>query len=397
MQALIPILLMLFVTSPTSNARIAAEVSNVDVNVVDFGAVGDGESDDTQALLKAWSNVCGASQGTPTLNIPKGKTFMLQPVLFNGPCKSPSINVKLEGKIVAPKSMNAWKWSDSVRDMWIQFANIDGLVINGGGQIDGQGAVWWNGCKENCVRPTALHIHNCKNLQFSRLTHLNSPRNHISISACDGANISNLRTTAPDESPNTDGIDISESTNVRIENSFMATGDDCIAVNSGCSFINITGITCGPGHGISIGSLGANGAHNTVEEIHVRNCSFKGTQNGVRIKTWQGGSGYARKITFEDIKFDAASNPVIIDQYYNPNPQMDVSNGVKVSDVTYRNVHGTSANEKAISINCDNTVPCTNIVIDHANITSSVPGKKTFAVCSNAHGTSTTSVPTVGL
>ena len=37
----------------------------------------------------------------------------------------------------------------------------------------------------------------------------------------------------------------------------------------------------------SVGSLGAHGAHETVEEVHVQNCNFTGTMNGARIKTWQ--------------------------------------------------------------------------------------------------------------
>lgn len=37
----------------------------------------------------------------------------------------------------------------------------------------------------------------------------------------------------------------------------------------------------------SIGSLGQNGEHSAVEEIQVSNCSFRGTQNGMRIKTWE--------------------------------------------------------------------------------------------------------------
>ena len=40
-------------------------------------------------------------------------------------------------------------------------------------------------------------------------------------------------------------------------------------------------------HLYSVGSLGKNGAYATAEEIHVRNCSFNGTLNGARIKTWQ--------------------------------------------------------------------------------------------------------------
>ena len=37
----------------------------------------------------------------------------------------------------------------------------------------------------------------------------------------------------------------------------------------------------------SVGSLGMNGGSAQVEEIHVDTCSFKGTQNGARIKVWQ--------------------------------------------------------------------------------------------------------------
>ncbi|KAL9303489.1 hypothetical protein ACSQ67_020752 [Phaseolus vulgaris] len=64
------------------------------------------------------------------------------------------------------------------------------------------------------------------------------------------------------------------------------TSDDCIAINGGCSYINATKLVCQGGHGISIGSLGRNQSHETVEEVHVWNCSFIDTTNGARIKTW---------------------------------------------------------------------------------------------------------------
>ena len=47
----------------------------------------------------------------------------------------------------------------------------------------------------------------------------------------------------------------------------------------------------------SIGSLGKNGAFDTVEEVHVRNCTFKGTQNAARIKTWLVKEGNEKLIT----------------------------------------------------------------------------------------------------
>lgn len=71
----------------------------------------------------------------------------------------------------------------------------------------------------------ALHFNNCDSLQLSDITHINSPRNHIGIDNCNGVHVSNLHITAPKESPNTDGIDISSSTHVYIENSMIGTGN----------------------------------------------------------------------------------------------------------------------------------------------------------------------------
>lgn len=36
----------------------------------------------------------------------------------------------------------------------------------------------------------------------------------------------------------------------------------------------------------SVGSLGAKGSYAVVEQVHVYNCTFKGSDNGMRIKTW---------------------------------------------------------------------------------------------------------------
>ncbi|XP_061369185.1 probable polygalacturonase At3g15720 [Gastrolobium bilobum] len=394
MKDLFAVLLMFIFASPSLCARIMLEPVFPIFNVVTYGATGDGLTDDSHAFVKAWEDTCGAIEGTPTLLIPKGKTFMLQPVSFQGPCKSATVNVQLDGTIIAPKNVEAWQWAENDKDTWVKFKGISGLVINGLGLVDGQGGAWWNECnsKSECDRPTALRFSNCDNLRLSSLTHINSPKNHISITACNGTYISNLHIFAPKDSPNTDGFDISSSTNIVIENSVVETGDDCIAINSGSSFINVTGLYCGPGHGISVGSLGKNGAYNTVEEVHVRNCTFNGTTNGARIKTWKGGSGYARKITFEDIILVSTKNPVIIDQNYDPND--DTEAAVKVSDVTYRNVRGTSSCEDAIQLNCDKTVSCTNIVLDNINITSAI-GEKIYASCNNAHGTSLLCNPSV--
>ncbi|CAB4283183.1 unnamed protein product [Prunus armeniaca] len=365
-------------------------------NVVDYGAVGNGLVDDTKAFLKAWGAMCASStQGTLTLVVPKGKRFLLNAVAFEGPCRASNVNFQIQGSIVAPNNIGAW----TNKEMWIHFSDVQGLSVNGGGRIDGNGAVWWKACgsSKDCQRPTALHFNKCHGFQLSRLAIFNSPKNHISICGCNGPRVFGLLIWAPKDSPNTDGIDISRSTRVTIQSSHIATGDDCIAINSGSSYIKIRDIKCGPGHGISIGSLGEHGEYSQVEEVQVSNCTFKGTTNGVRIKTWEGGSGYARKITFEGITFEDTKNPIIIDQHYfdkRPSSATDISKSVQVSDVTYRNINGTCTDEKAITLACAGG-GCTNIVMNNVSIKSDLPNKRSYAYCDNAHGTSSFSLPSV--
>ncbi|MED6216972.1 hypothetical protein PIB30_013187 [Stylosanthes scabra] len=109
-----------------------------------------------QAFVKAWKSVCYGNEDEPTLVIPEGKTFMLQPIIFQGPCIPTTINIKLQGTVIAPKKHDGWKWQsdDDDKNSWIKFSDINGPVINGGGQLDGQGASWWD-CKK-CNRPTAM-------------------------------------------------------------------------------------------------------------------------------------------------------------------------------------------------------------------------------------------------
>ncbi|XP_057958619.1 probable polygalacturonase At3g15720 [Malania oleifera] len=351
-------------------------------NVVDFGATGNGFFDDSQAFLEAWGAACGSTEGTPTVVIPTGKTFLLNPITFHGPCKSNTLLVQVFGNIVAPTSVNTWEGLD--KGSWILFTSVNGLIIDGGGtgQVNGQGAAWWDNCN-------SLRIHMCNSFKVRGMKLVDSAKGHIGVSNCNDGDLSSVVIVAPDDSPNTDGIDISSSIRIRINDSTFSTGDDCIAINGGCSFINITNVLCGPGHGISVGSLGENGSYDTVEEVNVQNCFFNATQNGVRIKTWQGGSGYARKINFQNITLNIVENPIVINQYYCPmKPCNNESSTVEVSDVTFSMVKGSSTSDNVISLSCSETAGCKNIVLDQINITSSIPSKMVSATCSNAHGRS---------
>ncbi|XP_020206761.1 probable polygalacturonase At3g15720 [Cajanus cajan] len=366
--------------------------NNTFFNVIDYGAKGDGKSDDTQAFVTAWQHACG-TQGASTLVIPPKTVFLVRNLRLEGPCNATSILIQLQGEIVAP-AKNEWINGLTIDEEsnLILISKVNSLTVDGnGGLIDGYGSTWW-ACKR-CTRPMILKFLSCNDLSVSNLMIINSPKAHIHVNFCDGAILSNINISAPGDSPNTDGIDISSSKNIIVEDSTFETGDDCIAITGNSSYINATRIACGPGHGISIGSLGRNNANDRVEEVHVRNCTFTNTKNGARIKTWIGGSGYARKIYFEQIILSQAKNPIIINQYYS---DYVTNGGLEVSDVTYRGFQGTSLNDKAITLNCSSS-GCFNIVLDQINIVSSEPGATAYCTIYNARGTATSTVPNCSL
>ncbi|XP_021769492.1 probable polygalacturonase At3g15720 [Chenopodium quinoa] len=361
-----------------------------DFNVMDYGAVGDGKIDDSKAFLKAWTDVCGSNGENQVLVVPQGKEFLLSPLTFSGPCKSSHIQISVQGNLVAPNTSDLWTKCEE--NSWILFKNVQGLGIIGSGKIDGQGSLWWNKpliVTNGCTQPMALRFHSCNGLQLRGLTHLNSGKQHISIANAKFVELSHLNIIAPRDSPNTDGINIANVTNVFIHDTIIGTGDDCIAIKGESFLVNITRVTCGPGHGISIGSLGNDGDNDVVEQVLVKDCTFNGSTNGARIKTYQGGLGHVSGVTFQGIKLINTTNPINIDQFYcvNRDSCPITKRAVQVSDVTFRGFQGTSANSEAISLRCSASVACTNIELENIKITPFKDGLNLTTNCENVRGT----------
>lgn len=151
------------------------------------------------------------------------------------------------------------------------------------------------------------------------VTTLDSKQFHVNVLGCKNVTFHNFHVTAPENSVNTDGIHIGRSTDIKILNSIIQTGDDCVSIGDGSKQIYLTQVTCGPGHGFGIGSLGKFANEEPVQGIFVTGCTLKNTMNGVRIKTWPNSyPGTASDIHFEDITMENVGNPVLIDQEYCP-------------------------------------------------------------------------------
>ncbi|CAH9123763.1 unnamed protein product, partial [Cuscuta epithymum] len=211
----------------------------------------------------------------------------------------------------------------------------------------------------------------------------------VSFDNCNNVNVSDVVVTAPEDSPNTDGIHVTGTKNIHISSCVIGTGDDCISIVSGSQNVGATNITCGPGHGISIGSLGADNSEAFVSDIVVNGANLTRTTNGVRIKTWAGGSGSAQNITFENIDMHDVENPIIINQNYcdlkdKPCSTQPASTAVEVKEVRYENISGSSGTEVAVVFNCSMPHPCQGIVMRNVSLVGE-GGAPAKAQCNNVN------------
>ncbi|KAM5564090.1 hypothetical protein ABKV19_018618 [Rosa sericea] len=347
----------------------------------DDGSNPDADNDTGMAFIKTWVAACrGEYKGPAKVLIPKG-TFLAGPVVFQGPCTSSRepIVVEIQGEVKATTDL-----SDYSSPEWISFENIDGLIVTGDGVINGQGEKTWNGAgchSDDCPHsPSNIKFQKVKNALIEGITSLNSKYFHYHITDSSNVTMNNVHITAPGDSPNTDGCHISNSDNVKVINSIIGTGDDCVSVGQGARQVTINNVTCGPGHGISVGSLGKYKDEQPVVGVTVTNCTLSNTTNGARIKTWAGPNrGEARGIIFDNLVLDHVKAPIVIDQHYGEkksgghkknakDPNSGKQSLYKLSDIHFRNIKGTSSHNVAVSLSCSATNPCDGVELNNIDI-----------------------------
>ncbi|KAL1191232.1 Polygalacturonase [Cardamine amara subsp. amara] len=351
-------------------------------NVQRYGARGDGRTDATKPFLTAWSLACG-SRARAMVYIPRG-TYLVRNLVFWGPCKN-LITFKIDGTLVAPANY----WSIGNSGYWILFAKVNRIAVYGG-TIDARGSGYWSCRKKGGHCPQgarSISFSWCSNVLLSGLTSFNSQNMHVTVHHSSNVRIQNIRIRAPSGSPNTDGIHVQSSSGVTISGGTIATGDDCIALSQGSRNIWIERVNCGPGHGISIGSLGDYANEEGVQNITVTSSVFTKTQNGVRIKTWaRPSNGFVKNVVFRNLIMRNVGNPLIIDQNYCPNgngcPRQ--SSGVKISGVTFANIKGTSSTPIAMTLDCSGSNHCTGIRLQDIKLT--YMRRSSASSCRNAHG-----------
>ncbi|KAI4363759.1 hypothetical protein MLD38_019934 [Melastoma candidum] len=386
-------------------------VHGANFDVRHYGTRADGRSDDSGAMMNAWKDACASDAGpVTTFTIPPGN-YLVGSLNFQGPCKASSMNVQLQGTLVAPSDLNKVKSQGA----WVIFQNIDWLTVSGGGTLDGQGAVAWskNGCQRGGMCgsfPSNLEFSSITNGFIEDITSLNSKLFHIELINCKNVTLQQLTINAPGNSLNTDGIHIGRSTGINITGIDIKTGDDCISFGDGSQQVYVSGVTCGPGHGISVGSLGKFQGEQPVTGLTVKNCTLTNTMNGVRVKTWPASiSSLASNLHFEDIKMMNVGTPILIDQQYCPYGRcqlkacsehailppsihshtekfeflFQVPSRVKLSDIFFTRIQGTSSTPVTVKLACSAEVPCQNVQVSDINLRYDGNDGNSTSLCSN--------------
>ncbi len=157
------------------------------------------------------------------------------------------------------------------------------------------------------------------------VTFQNSPAWCLHPLMCEDLTVKNISVKNPWYAQNGDGIDVESCKNVLIENSVFDVGDDALCMKSGrdaegrkrgkpTENVIIRGCTVYAAHGgFVIGSEMSGGARN----IYVSNCTFIGTDIGLRFKTTRGRGGVVENIFIKDIYMkDIPGEAILFDMYY---------------------------------------------------------------------------------
>ncbi|XP_065858663.1 probable polygalacturonase [Euphorbia lathyris] len=379
------------------------------VSIADFGGVGDGKTVNTKAFREAIYRIQHLRRrGGTLLYVPPG-------VYLTGSFNLTShMTLYLARGAVIKATQDTWHWPlisplpsygrgrERPGGRYVSFIHGDGLrdvVITGeNGTIDGQGAVWWNMWRQRTLqftRPNLVEFVNSKGIIISNVIFQDSPFWNIHPVYCSNVVIRYVTILAPHDSPNTDGVDPDSSTNVCIEDSYISTGDDLVAVKSGwdqygiayarpSSHITIRRITgSSPFAGIAIGSETSGGVANVfAENINLYNMGV-----GLHVKTNIGRGGFIRNITFSNVYMENARLGIKIagdvgdhpDEGYNANA-LPIVKGIR-----FQSVWGVKVLQPGTIKGLKNS-PFTGICLSNINL-HGVPGPRpTSWKCSDVSG-----------
>ena len=286
-------------------------------DVLQYGAVGDGKTDDAAALQKAIDQ-CEAGGGGRVL-LRGGHTFMTGPLRLKS-----NIDLHLEPTAVLLANpdeqiyhLSAFGQNEGEGMMWLYADNADNISITGKGTIHGNGVAFMGAELEDSYelkpvttfdpRPHVLTLTGVRNLTVRDVTIRDGAYWTLHLVGCDGAVIDGINLLNNLKIRNGDGIDIDHSRNVRISNCHITSGDDCICLKNrretekygSCHDIVVTNcVMTSRSCAIKIGSENMDSIYNVLFD----NCIIRASNRGLGIQNRD--EGTVTDVVFSNIMLD---------------------------------------------------------------------------------------------
>ena len=311
----------------------AAAAQGVVCDVHTYGAKGDGTTKDTVAIQKAIDDCAGRhGKGQGVVKLAGGR-FVTGPLVVKSYV---TLDVEKGAELLGSTDREDYKAATLMRQPTVEpllhVVNAESVEISGGGVIDGRGQVWWDyvkGMKDAGVlgnprpRPMGLLIDHSKHVAVENITVQNAGFWQVVPYYSSYLVFKNIRVLAPGRgAPNTDGIDPFSSDHILIDHYFSSVGDDNIAIKSGAinspgpdapsTDIRIVDCQFENGHGLSVGSEVAGG----VQRVSAERISFKGTDQGIRVKANRDRGADVSELSFKNITMDEVKTSILISEYY---------------------------------------------------------------------------------
>ncbi|WOL06530.1 hypothetical protein Cni_G15264 [Canna indica] len=395
---------------PLRQVRIGPKFRPVVFNLSDFGAVSDGRTMNTAAFERAVAAIAELGErGGGQLDVPAG-VWLTAP--FN--LTNHMTLFLAEGSVIlGVEDERYWPLMPPLPSYGygrehkgprygslIHGQNLKDVVITGhNGTINGQGQAWWTKFQKkllNHTRGPLLQLMWSKDIIISNITLRDSPFWTLHPYDCKNVTISNITILAPASgAPNTDGIDPDSCEDVVIENCYIHTGDDAIAIKSGwdqygiaygrpSTNILIRNVTVRSvvSAGVSIGSEMSGGVSNvTVENLYVWE-----SKRGVRIKTAPGRGGYIRNISYRNVILNHVNVGIVVKTDYNEHPDgfFNPKAIPAVENIYFHGIHGQDV-RVPVRINGSQEIPVKNISFRDMSVGLSYKKKSVF-LCSFVQG-----------
>ncbi|TXK49859.1 glycoside hydrolase family 28 protein [Pontibacter qinzhouensis] len=185
------------------------------------------------------------------------------------------------------------------------------------------------------LRPVLLSLVGCKTVLLDGPTFQNSPAWNLHPNMCEDIILRNLNVRNPWFSQNGDGLDLESCKNALVYNNTFDVGDDAICFKSGkdkdgrdrgmpTENVIVKNNVVYHGHGgFVVGSEMSGG----VKNVHVSNCTFMGTDIGLRFKSTRGRGGLVENIYISNIDMiNIPTEAISFNLFYGGNsPEMDMA------------------------------------------------------------------------